>query len=119
MTATHFIRAHFGPSDPIAPQPALATEHVTRVNLVSGHSSLGFGIGTAIVDAAKLGLAPTEIGLDLLILAALVYAADTRIRRPTFSQDSWTREIRLEIPVSDPAVWTANAPLVNRMLRFL
>ena len=38
---------------------------------------------------------------DLLVLAALVHAADTRISRTTESQDTWTREICLLVPVSN------------------
>ena len=62
---------------------------------------------------------PTEIGLDLLVLAAMVYAADTRISRHSESQDGWTREIRLVVPVSDLARWNAAIPILQRMLNFL
>jgi len=77
------------------------------------------GIGRALDDLAKLGVYPSEIGLDLLVLAAHVHAADTRISRTTESQDTWTREIRLVVPVSDPARWTATEPLLQRLLNFL
>jgi hypothetical protein len=66
-----------------------------------------------------LGLVPSETALDLLILAGVIYAADTRISRTRFSEDSWTREIELELPVCDPALWTVQVPLLERMLRFL
>jgi hypothetical protein len=72
-----------------------------------------------MTDAQRLGVVPSEIGVDLLILAALVYAADTRLPRLTLAQDSWSREIRVELPVSDVARWAAAAPLLRRMLRFL
>jgi len=59
---------------------------------------------------------PSEIGIDLLVLAAHVHAADTRISRAEQSQDSWTREIRLVVPVSDPARWGTAAPMLKKSL---
>jgi hypothetical protein len=76
-------------------------------------------MGQAIDDAESLGVFPSEVALDVLILAAQVHAADTRISRATESQDSWTREIRLVVPVSDPSLWTAAAPTLKRALDFL
>ena len=46
-------------------------------------------------------------------------AADTRVSRTTESQDSWTREIDLYIPVQDPGAWVAMSPLLIRTLNFL
>lgn len=46
-------------------------------------------------------------------------AADTRISRVTESQDSWTREMRLVVPLSDLSRWSASAILLERMLNFL
>jgi 7-cyano-7-deazaguanine synthase in queuosine biosynthesis len=114
MMAVNTIRAHLGPLDPL-PQAAAGKR---TVDLSSGLRTLGFGLGRAMVDVARLGMAPTEIAVDLLILAGLVYAADTRLPR-TLAQDSWSREIALELPVSDPARWTTATPLLRRMLRFL
>jgi 7-cyano-7-deazaguanine synthase in queuosine biosynthesis len=113
--AAYALRAHLGPLDPL---PASPTGGAT-VDLMAGKRSLAHGIGRAMADAARLGMAPSEVALDLLILAALVYAADTRIPRAAFAQDSWSREIRLELPVRDPARWAAAAPLLRRLLRFL
>ena len=39
--------------------------------------------------------------------------------RSSESQDAWTREIRLVIPVSDPIQWAAAAPTLVRALNFL
>jgi hypothetical protein len=57
--------------------------------------------------------------VDLLVLAAHIHAADTRISRNTESQDNWTREIRLVVPVSDVARWTSVSGLLQQMLNFL
>lgn len=98
----HLIVGRYGPDDRVA-CPAAADEHLTQIDIVASQKQLGYGIGHALTDLRKLGIVPTEIGLDLLVLAALVYAADTRISRKSESEDSWTREIRLVVPVSDVA----------------
>jgi len=67
----------------------------------------------------RLQVFPTEVGMDLLILAAHVHAADTRISRSSESQDTWTREIRLVVPVSDPNLWGTTSSLLCRILNFL
>ncbi|MGA8139688.1 MAG: Qat anti-phage system QueC-like protein QatC [Desulfobaccales bacterium] len=99
--------------------PMAADEIATRLEMIASGNQLGRGIGRALVDLTRLGVFPTELGLDLLILAAHVHASDTRISRATESQDSWTREIRLVVPVSDPALWSAAARTIARMLNFL
>jgi hypothetical protein len=99
--------------------PTPSDEVATRLDLVVGQKRLGHGIGRALEDMAKLGVRPTEIGIDLLVLAAHVHAADTRISRATESQDGWTREIRLVVPVSDVARWTKATAVLIRMLNFL
>jgi hypothetical protein len=76
-------------------------------------------MGGAIRNLSKLGVYPSEIGVDVLVLAAMVHAADTRISRVQTSQDAWTRELAIGVPVSDPDRWNAARPLVERMLRFL
>ncbi len=62
---------------------------------------------------------PTENGFDILILATLVYLADTRISRGKHAEDSWTREITLELPVFNLEKWTSLEGLFSRMLNFL
>lgn len=88
----HVIVGCYGTGD-VYQQPTCNTELVTRLGLVSDERRLQFGIGRALEDLTQLGVYPTELGLDLLVLAALVFAADTRISRASESQDSWTREI--------------------------
>ena len=77
-------------------------EIITSLDLGADKKLLDHGIGSAIEHMKQLNIYPSEIGIDLLVLAAHVYAADTRILRESESQDSWTREIRLVVPVSDP-----------------
>jgi hypothetical protein len=114
----HVIIGRFGTSDRL-PIPTAEGEVRTRLEFVVARRRLEHGIGQALDDLAGLGVFPSEIGLDLLVLAAHVQAADTRISRTTESQDTWTREIRLVVPVSDPARWSAATALLQRMLNFL
>jgi len=107
-----------GPDDTVE-IPAEAEELSTEVQLVASKMRFDLGIGRALDDMARSGIYPTEIGLDLLVLAALVHGADTRISRTSESQDSWTREIRLVVPVSDVPKWSETVGLLQRMLNFL
>lgn len=114
----HVIAGVFGPTDQID-IPAADDEQVTKFDLVAGERSLGHGIGVALNSLKALHLMPSEIGLDLLIVAAHVHAADTRISRAEQSQDSWTRELRVVAPVSDPVRWQAAAAKLTNILEFL
>ncbi|MBV9877725.1 MAG: hypothetical protein JO025_23565 [Verrucomicrobia bacterium] len=114
----HLIVGRLGSNDNVC-VPAASGEIATRLEFVASNRRLEHGIGRALDDLATLGIFPSEIGIDLLIVAAHVHAADTRIARATESQDTWTREIRLVVPVSDVARWNALVPLLQRMLNFL
>lgn len=89
------------------------------IQFVNAFRRFDFGIGDALEMLRTLGLRPTETAVDLLILAAIVNAADTRVSRGVNAQNGWTREIDLVVPVSDVVLWTAQAELLSRTLRFL
>ena len=114
----HIIIGRFNLTDKFSKSPD-ENRIVTIIDLFSKNKGLNFGIGSALNDLISFGVLPSEKGLDFLILGALVFAADTRISRKTESQDSWTREIQLVIPVSEPDKWQNAIPLLERMLRFL
>jgi hypothetical protein len=114
----HVLIGRFGPLD--SAEVMIASDEVaTRVDLVASQRRFGYGIGDALDNLKSCGLVPSEMGFDILVIAALVHAADTRLSRATESQDKWTREIRIALPVSDEARWTAAAPLLKRILNFL
>lgn len=112
------IAGRFGPDDQVE-IPVAADEQRTQIQLVAGVKTLDHGIGSALTSLKALGVFPTEAGIDLLVVAAHVHAADTRISRAEQSQDSWTREIRLVVPVSDAAQWNAASVTLKRLLDFL
>lgn len=114
----HVIIGRYGRSDR-SRLPLYDDEAATRLDLIAGECTLDHGVGHALEDLVRLGVYPSELGVDVLVLAAHVHAADTRISRSSESQDGWTRELRLIVPVSDPDRWTAVAPTFVKMLNFL
>jgi hypothetical protein len=113
----HLIWGRFG--DEALDLSSAAGEVVTCLDLASAEGALIPAIGSALAELNTLCVFPSEIGIDVLVVATLVHLADTRISRATQSQDSWTREIRLEVPVSDPGGWNVASPHLVRMLNFL
>jgi hypothetical protein len=114
----HVIIGRFGSRDR-AVVPVADDEVRTSLNLLLEDGDLAHGIGRALADLAELSITPSEVGVDLLMVAAHVHAADTRVSRTTESQDSWTREIRLVVPVSNLPLWRRSTPVLQRMLDFL
>jgi hypothetical protein len=113
----HVLVGRFDESDAVK-VPKANDESSTDLMLMH-NGRLVHGIGRALDDLAKLGLSTSEVGIDLLVVAVHVHAADTRIARRTESQDGWTREIRLVVPVSDPVRWMQASPILVRALQFL
>jgi hypothetical protein len=115
----HSVIARLGPADTTRIDLRVPDSVATQIRFIDGKRRLGFGIGQAVERLIERGIAPSEIAVDLMLLAATVTAADTRISRASESQDSWTREIDLYVPVQDPSAWAAAVPLVKRALDFL
>lgn len=92
---------------------------VSTIHFMSADKRLGHGIGQMLEQLMQRGMNPSETAIDLAILAAAVTAADTKISRRYDTQDSWTREIDLYLPVSNVDLWSENAQLLERMLQFL
>jgi 7-cyano-7-deazaguanine synthase in queuosine biosynthesis len=66
----------------------------------------------------KVLLNPSSHVIDLLNLAFSVYAADLKIPR-NLSEDRWTRDVVIHLPVVNLELWTANHSLIKDMLDFL
>ena len=111
--------ARLGPTDRTRVRVHEPSSTVTEIHFVDGEWRLGFGLGQIVDQLKERNVVPTDAGLDLALLAATVTAADTRIARASDSQDSWTREIDLYVPVRDPDVWVPMAALLKSMLDFL
>ncbi len=60
-----------------------------------------------------------ERALDFLFCAAVVYAIDKHVDRQTCSEDGWTRELTVCIPVAEPGHWNAHAEHLSECVSFL
>lgn len=89
------------------------------LDVIDNFDDLDFGIGQFLSSIERLNVAPKERAVDLLIVAATAYFADTGFCRSTYSIDGWTRRFLLHIPVSAPAEWQVAAGHLARMLKFL
>ncbi|MDX5438725.1 MAG: hypothetical protein LPK03_16110 [Pontibacter sp.] len=76
-------------------------------------------IDKLLEELSRLKLNPSSQGLDVLTLACAAYAADTSINRYRNSDDGWTRQFHLFVPVSDAALWQSQQELVSEILNFL
>ncbi|WP_312734939.1 Qat anti-phage system QueC-like protein QatC [Stenotrophomonas sp.] len=75
-----------------------------------------FGLGQLVKAILRTGRRPSPQAFELALVALGVWLADTRLSRQQYSEDNWTRDIRLSIPVRDPERWQSCVPLLNRML---
>lgn len=114
----HIIYGQFGSKDIIS-VPKTHFETQTSLKLLNPKGKLNYGVQKLINDLARIGLSPSETSIDLLILALHIQAADTRISRTEDSQDTWTREIRLIVPVSNIKKWNAISSILKKTLDFL
>ena len=64
------------------------------------------------------GLSPSAIARDLFRLGGAVFCADKSTSRED-ADDFWTRDIELQVPVSDVALWEAASPRLHEALNFL
>jgi hypothetical protein len=115
----HSFIARFGLGDTKRILPVQSDSQVTTIDFVSGDKSFDYGLGMALEQLNAVGINPTEGAFDLLLLSSLVFAADTRVNRDSESQDGWTREFDLYLPVSEPDLWQAQHDLIAVMLGFL
>ncbi len=106
-----------GPSDTFNPNPR-GDEKVHRFDVLPD-AHLSLGIRQVLQQMKGVGAIPSGEALELLLLAALVSIADTKISRSQASQDGWTREIGIYLPVANASIWQAAKPVLERMLRFL
>ena len=80
-----------------------------------GSASIG---GPVRLKVRRLGVPVSSSAFDLLTVAMAVTAADTFVDRNK-SDDGWARELRLQIPLHNPAPWAPVIPVLEEALRFL
>src|SRR3546814_20971790 len=67
-----------GPDDKSKIKLVQSDSDVFEIDFLYGDLRMGFGIGHALDQLASLGLQPSEKGIDLVVLAALVTTGDPR-----------------------------------------
>lgn len=92
---------------------------IVNVPLITTKEIFCYGIGNVVDKMLANGICPTQDGIDIMAFATLVYLADTRISRTIHSQDSWTREIAIQLPVMNLEAWNDASVDLTRMLDFL
>lgn len=109
----------------------IANYDIQTVNFVKTKDSIVVDIPMLLNDKLNYGLEqvktklyshnifPSELGFDIFTLATMVYLADTRIERTIHGQDSWTREIIIQLPVSNIDLWKKQSAIIKQMLKFL
>lgn len=115
----HSIIARLNPTDDENVDIADSSSVISSLRFIDGNKRFGYGIGRILSDLSSQKMYPSENAIDLLLLAATVIAADTRISRRTESQDSWTREIDIYLPVLEIDIWLKATELIERTLNFL
>lgn len=83
-----------------------------------GTFDTGVGLRELLDSIRSRGWSIPELAIDLASLAFSVYAADMGVPR-SLSQDSWTREICLDVPVSDPKRWKSQRGTLTQLLNYL
>lgn len=83
-----------------------------------GTLNTGVGLRELLDTVRSRGWSIPELAIDLASLAFSVYAADMGVPR-RLSQDSWTREISLDVPVSDLRPWEAARRTLTQLLNYL
>jgi len=115
----HSIIARLGPVDKAKLDIKDTGSVQTTIRFIDGEKKLAYGLGQLIDALVRRGVMPSETAVDLSILSAIITAADTRISRATESQDSWTREIDLYLPVKDAALFEPHTAFISQILAFL
>ena len=110
---------HLGPDEKASVKPIQSDSAAFEIDFLDGERRMRFGIGQMFDQVASLGLRPREGAIDLVLLAALVNAGDTRVSRSINTQDGWTREIDLYVPVSAPEIWNREGQRIEALLKFL
>ena len=114
----YVVSAKFGVKDTHRPLVNSDERHA-QMAFLNESQHLRYGLDDILKCLKRLKLKPTSVGFDFLVLATMVHSADTRVNRIQTSQDAWTRELRLVVPVLNHHKWIKATDVLQRMLRFL
>lgn len=110
---------HMGKDDTLPSSAFDDPNEVRNIDIIDNLGSLGHGIDQVLGKLNSLNVTSSETAVDLLIVASMVFAADTGLNRRKLSEDGWTRQFRMFVPVHNPDKWTSVSAHLERMLKFL
>lgn len=90
--------------------------HSYPVQLAAQQKRLRFGLHQLLRQLKLQHRRPDPVALELALVAVAVWIADTRLSRAEFSEDNWTREIEIAVPVRNPGAWEEHSALLTRIL---
>ncbi len=61
----------------------------------------------------------TSVKFDFFLVSAIVYGVDNLLSRAIYSNDGWARDIEVEFPVNNLAVWSGKEEKLKQVLDFL
>ncbi|WP_169712657.1 Qat anti-phage system QueC-like protein QatC [Epilithonimonas caeni] len=61
----------------------------------------------------------TSAKFDFFLVSAIVYGVDNLLSRAIYSNDGWTRDIEVEFPVNNLAIWSGKEEKLKQILDFL
>src|SRR5690606_22738133 len=61
----------------------------------------------------------TSVKFDFFLVSAIVYGVDNLLSRAIYSNDGWTRDIEVELPVKNLTVWNGKEEKLKQILDFL
>jgi len=105
------IDVNINPEEATRSELAQVTLNCRSANLTS---SIDIDFSTLLDKCAE----PTNLAVDFLFVSAVIYCIDKLTPR-SISIDNWTRQLQLEIPVSDSDLWSQNAENLNSAISFL
>ncbi|MGM3366929.1 hypothetical protein ACS212_22690, partial [Escherichia coli] len=84
-------------------------EDSLRVTLTDRRGNPRFGLHQFLETVLRTGRQPSVQAFELALVALGVWLADTRLSRQQHSEDDWTRNIHLLVPVRNVARWQSCA----------
>ncbi len=60
-----------------------------------------------------------SVKFDFFLISAIVYGVDNLLSRAIYSNDGWSRDIEVEFPVNNVAVWSGKEEKLKQILDFL
>ncbi|MDR6564223.1 MULTISPECIES: Qat anti-phage system QueC-like protein QatC [unclassified Arcicella] len=61
----------------------------------------------------------SSVRFDFFLISAIVYGVDNLLSRAIYSNDGWTRDIEIELPVNNLSVWRGKEEKLKQILDFL